>query len=120
MGDHADSDGGHVLTALRMALTYDPDRGPFGAVPARTRIDRGLEFAARALEDALAALVVDQHRLPGFTPYRKGKIERIHLTIKQTLPAGTVQVGQSWRSAAATRVVISTPGTLAELSVGTS
>jgi transposase InsO family protein len=30
-----------VLTALRMALTHDERRGPFGAVPAGTRIDRG-------------------------------------------------------------------------------
>ncbi len=47
-----------------------------------------MEFAAQAVEDALAALVVDQHRLPGFTPHRKGKIERIHLTIEQTLLGG--------------------------------
>ena len=52
-----------VLTALRMALTHDEQRGPFGAVPARTRIDRGLEFAAQAVTEALAALVVDQYRL---------------------------------------------------------
>ncbi|MDG4785211.1 Mu transposase C-terminal domain-containing protein [Micromonospora sp. WMMD1102] len=77
-----------VLTALRMALTHDAQRGPFGAVPARTRIDRGLEFAAQAVEEALAALVVDQHQLPVFTPYLKGKIERIHLTIEQTLLCG--------------------------------
>ncbi|AGL15144.1 Mu transposase C-terminal domain-containing protein [Actinoplanes sp. N902-109] len=77
-----------VLTALRMALTHDPQRGPFGAVPAHTRIDRGLEFAAAAVTDALAALVVGQHRLPGFTPHLKGKIERIHRTIEQTLLGG--------------------------------
>jgi putative transposase len=37
---------GTVLTALRMALAHDPARGPFGAVPAGARVDRGLEFAA--------------------------------------------------------------------------
>lgn len=40
-----------VLTALRMALTHDVQHGPFGAVPARTRIERGLEFAAQAVTD---------------------------------------------------------------------
>jgi len=44
---------GTVLTAVRMALVHDPDRGPFGAIPARVRIDRGLEFAAGAVHDAL-------------------------------------------------------------------
>ncbi|MBN1174856.1 MAG: Mu transposase C-terminal domain-containing protein [Micromonosporaceae bacterium] len=77
-----------VLTALRMALVHDPDRGPFGAVPAGARVDRGLEFAAEAVKDALAALCVDPNRLPGFTPHRKGKIERLHQTIEQTLLCG--------------------------------
>ncbi len=77
-----------VLTALRMALTHDPVRGPFGAVPAAARVDRGLEFAAEAVTDALAALCVAPNRLPGYTPHRKGKIERLHLTIEQTLLCG--------------------------------
>jgi putative transposase len=46
-----------VLTALRMALTHDPDRGPFGAVPAGVRIDHGLEFAAQAVTDAPRCVV---------------------------------------------------------------
>jgi putative transposase len=79
---------GTVLTALRMALTHDPTRGPFGAVPAGVRVDRGLEFAAQAVKDALAALCVDPNRLPGYTPHRKGKVERLHLTIEQTLLCG--------------------------------
>jgi hypothetical protein len=77
-----------VLTALRMALTHDPARGPFGAVPAGVRIDRGLEFAAQAVKDAPAALCLDPNRLPGYTPHRKGKVERLHLTIEQTLLCG--------------------------------
>lgn len=77
-----------VLTALRMALTHDPARGPFGAVPAGVRVDRGLEFAAQAVKDALAALCVDANRLPGYMPHRKGKVERLHLTIEQTLLCG--------------------------------
>lgn len=79
---------GTVLTALRMALLVDETRGPFGAVPAMVRVDRGLEFAAQAVKDALAALCVQSHRLPGFHAHRKGKIERIHQTIEQTLLCG--------------------------------
>ncbi len=61
---------GTVLTAVRMALVHDPARGPFGAIPARVRIDRGLEFAAEAVRDAFAALSIDQRRLPAFQPHR--------------------------------------------------
>lgn len=52
------------------------------------RIDRGLEFAAEAVRDAFAALSIDQRRLPAFQPHRKGKIERVHRTIDQTLLCG--------------------------------
>jgi putative transposase len=79
---------GTVLTALRMALVHEEQRGPFGGVPGLVRVDRGLDFAAEAVRDALAALVIDQHRLPGYTPHRKGKVERIHRTIEQTLLCG--------------------------------
>jgi putative transposase len=71
-----------------MALVHDLAHGPFGGVPALIRIDRGLDFAAEAIRDALAALVIDCHRLPGHTPHRKGKIERLHRTIEQTLLCG--------------------------------
>jgi putative transposase len=40
------------------------------------------------VSDAFAALCVDPHRLPAFQPHRKGKIERIHRTIEQTLLCG--------------------------------
>ena len=94
---------GTVLTALRMALLVDETRGPFGAVPVMVRVDRGLEFAASAVKDALAALCVDSHRLPGYHAHRKGKIERIHQTIKrihqtieQTLLCGLAGSRGSW------------------------
>ncbi|MFE2864914.1 Mu transposase C-terminal domain-containing protein [Embleya sp. NPDC059259] len=76
---------GTVLTAMRMALVYEPGVSPFGAVPARVRVDRGLEFAAEAIDDVMTALCVTVHRLPAFTPHRKGKVERLNLTIEQTL-----------------------------------
>ncbi|MFI6603133.1 Mu transposase C-terminal domain-containing protein [Nonomuraea sp. NPDC050536] len=79
---------GTVLTAFHMALVYDVERGPFGAVPALVRIDRGLEFAAGAVYDVLAALCVDRHRLPSRKACRKGKVERIHRTIDETLLRG--------------------------------
>ncbi len=47
---------GTVLTAFHMALVYDVERGPFGAVPTLVRVDRGLEFAAGAVYDVLAAV----------------------------------------------------------------
>jgi putative transposase len=65
---------GTVLTAVRMALVHDPARGPFGAIPARVRIDRGLEFAAEAVYDAFAALSIDPRRLPAFQPHRKPRV----------------------------------------------
>ncbi|OOC52444.1 MULTISPECIES: Mu transposase C-terminal domain-containing protein [Nocardiopsis] len=76
---------GTVLTAIRMGLVHDAERGPFGAVPAMVRIDRGLEFASAAVSEALKALGVDVHRLPAYTPHRKGKVERFHRTLEQML-----------------------------------
>ncbi|MFI5773657.1 Mu transposase C-terminal domain-containing protein [Streptomyces sp. NPDC051658] len=76
---------GTVFTAMRMAMLHDPDVSPFGAVPERVRIDRGLEFAADAVEAALGTLAVVMHRLPAFQPHRKGKVERLNLTIEQML-----------------------------------
>jgi len=74
-----------VLAAMRMALVHESDRGPFGAVPSRVRIDRGLEFAAEPITSVMGALCVTVHRLPPFLPFRKGKVERLNLTIEQTL-----------------------------------
>lgn len=76
---------GTVLTAMRMALLHEPERGPWGAVPARVRIDRGLEFAADAIEEVAGALCIHSHRLPGYSPNLKGKVERANMTIGQTL-----------------------------------
>lgn len=77
-----------VLTTLRMALEHAPARGPFGAVPRLVRVDQGLEFAAEAVRAALGSLSVKPNRLPGYEPHLKGKIERLHLTVEQTLIKG--------------------------------
>ncbi|WP_331747611.1 Mu transposase C-terminal domain-containing protein (plasmid) [Streptomyces sp. NBC_00853] len=76
---------GTVFTAMRMAMLHEPGISPFGAVPERVRIDCGLEFAADAVEAALGGLAVVMHRLPAFQPHRKGKVERLNLTIEQML-----------------------------------
>ncbi|MFJ9523644.1 Mu transposase C-terminal domain-containing protein [Kitasatospora sp. NPDC101801] len=76
---------GTVLTAMRMAMAYEPELSPFGAVPERVRVDGGLEFAAGAVKAALGTLAVVVHRLPPYTPHRKGKVERLNRTIEQTL-----------------------------------
>jgi putative transposase len=77
-----------VLTALRMALVHDVERGPYGAVPSLVRVDQGLEFAASAVKQALAALCVPDDVLPGYQPHLKGKIERLNRTVEQTLLKG--------------------------------
>ncbi|MEV0633267.1 Mu transposase C-terminal domain-containing protein [Nonomuraea wenchangensis] len=91
---------GTVLTALRMALVCDAERGPFGAIPALVRIDRGLEFAAAPVREALAALCVQVLRLPARQPHRKGKIERLHRTMDQTLLSGLPGFTEGPRDAA--------------------
>ncbi|WP_314250696.1 DDE-type integrase/transposase/recombinase [Streptomyces sp. DSM 40907] len=76
---------GTVFTAMRMAMLHQPDLSPFGTVPDRVRIDQGLEFAADDVEAALGTLAMVMHRLPPFQPHRKGKVERLNLTIEQML-----------------------------------
>src|SRR5699024_12450961 len=58
---------GPALTAIRMGLVHDPDRGLFDAIPATGRLDRGPEFAAASVRKALACLGVDVHRRPAYT-----------------------------------------------------
>lgn len=77
-----------VLLALRMGLAHDPARGPTGAVPRLVRVDRGLEFAAESVRAALGSLAVRRDRLPGYEPYLKGKIERVHRTVEDSFSKG--------------------------------
>lgn len=77
-----------VLAALRMAVTVDPARGPFGGVPAALRWDGGLEFAARSIEQATRALGCVSRRTQAYSPWQKGKVERLNRTIEQTLLQG--------------------------------
>jgi putative transposase len=76
------------LTALRMGLVVDPERGPWGGVPTMLRWDNGLEFAATALTKAAAALGCVVSPTPPYTPHLKGKVERLHRTITQEFLTG--------------------------------
>jgi putative transposase len=77
-----------VLAALRMAVTVDPERGPFGGVPVLLRWDRGLEFAADSIAQATLALGCVPQRTDAYCPWQKGKIERLNRTIEQELLQG--------------------------------
>jgi putative transposase len=77
-----------VLAALRMAVTVDPARGPFGGVPVLLRWDRGLEFAADSIAQATLALGCVAQRTDAYCPWQKGKIERLNRTIEQELLQG--------------------------------
>lgn len=74
-----------VLAALGMAVVADGDRGSFGGIPLTLRVDRGLEFAANAIQDAAATLGCLKRRCTAYEPWLKGKVERVNRTIEQTL-----------------------------------
>jgi putative transposase len=78
---------GTVLAALGAAIRVDDDRGPFAGLPATLRPDRGLEFAADALEQACGVLGVALVPTPPFSPHLKGKVERLHRSIVTDLLA---------------------------------
>ena len=77
-----------VLAALRMAVTIDPGRGEFGGMPVLLRWDRGLEFAANSIEQATLALGCVSKRTEAYSPWQKGKIERLNRTVEQELLQG--------------------------------
>ena len=77
-----------VLAALRMAVTVDPERGEFGGVPILLRWDRGLEFAADSIDQATLAMGCVSRRTDAYSPWQKGKIERLNRTIDQELLQG--------------------------------
>jgi len=77
-----------VLAALRMAVTIDPERAEFGGVPVMLRWDCGLEFAAVSIEQATLALGCVSRRTEAYSPWKKGKIERLNRTLEQQLLRG--------------------------------
>jgi putative transposase len=81
-----------VTCALRRALQATPfpgrdglPAGSHGGVPARIRVDRGLEFAASGLSAAAGDLGIDLVPCWPYQPHRKGTVERWHRTLDQTM-----------------------------------
>lgn len=74
-------DRGVVLAGLGASMRLDVARGPFAGRPGQVRCDHGLEFAARAIGEAAAAIGFELCFTPAYMPHRKGKIERLHRTI---------------------------------------
>jgi putative transposase len=77
-----------VLTALRMGMVVDAERGPFGGVPDELWFDRGLEFVADAVDQATARVGCACRRLPGYSPHLKGKVERCNRTLAEEFLRG--------------------------------
>lgn len=77
-----------VLAALRMAVMVDSERGPYGGIPTRLRWDNGLEFAATSIEDAALGLGCIAQATTPYSPWEKGKIERLNRTLEQELLQG--------------------------------
>ncbi len=81
-------DSGTVLATLRSGIVVDPQRGPYGGLPAVLRTDHGLEFTAAAVRRSCAALGIEPVPAPPYTPHLKGKVERINRTLVQEFLAG--------------------------------
>lgn len=73
-----------VLAALRASMLG----APLGGRPRRLRVDNGLEFTAQAIREACAALDIELDLTRAYRPQEKGKVERLHRTLKDTLLAG--------------------------------
>ena len=76
-----------VLVAIREGIVIDADRGPWGGVPQLIRFDGGRDFLARAVTRAAAELGCAALPTAPYSPYQKGKIERLHRTIGEGLIA---------------------------------
>lgn len=78
---------GHVLAALGAAMRVYPERGPFGGVPRWLTTDRGMEFMADAVLEALVMFRITAMPTLPRHPEHNGKVERLHRTAAQTLLA---------------------------------
>lgn len=77
-----------VLTAIREGIVIDSERGPWGGVPDLIVFDGGREFLADAVGQASARLGLAALPTPPYSPEKKGKVERLHRTIRDGLIAG--------------------------------
>jgi putative transposase len=76
-----------VLVAIREGIVIDPERGPWGGVPQLIRFDGGREFLANAVKRAAGELGCAALPTAPYSPYLKGKVERLHRTIGERLIA---------------------------------
>jgi putative transposase len=76
-----------VLAALREAIVLDPKRAPWGGVPVLLRFDGGKEFLSLAVTRAAAEVGFAAQPTAPYSPYQKGKVERLHQTIGKGLIA---------------------------------
>ena len=68
-----------ALAGLRHAILPDDELGPFCGVPTRCGFDNAMEFLSDAFSDALGHLGIQPMPAAPYTPYQKGKVERLHL-----------------------------------------
>lgn len=70
-----------VLAALREAIVLDPERAPWGGIPVLLRFDGGKEFLSQAVSRAAAEVGFAAQPTAAYSPFQKGKVERLHQTI---------------------------------------
>ena len=88
-----------ALAALQHGVSLDPDIGPFRGVPDVVRFDNGLEFLSIAFTDALRLLGSQPWAADPYTPYQKGKVERLNRTLAEEFCAWLPFSTKSPRSA---------------------
>lgn len=74
-----------VLAAIGMAMTHNPDRGPFHGLPDRIHSDNGPQFVSDGVTRAAALLQVDDTKSDAYMPSQNGIVERQIGTIKTEL-----------------------------------
>lgn len=72
-----------VLAAMRAGIVIDPERGPFGGIPAAVLWDNGREFLSEDVTAALADLGSFASSARPYAPHEKGKVERLFRTLNQ-------------------------------------
>lgn len=71
-----------VAACLGSAFRRNPELTPGYGIPGIIRVDRGLEFTADMITAAATMLGSEVIHTPPYTPNKKGKIERVFLTMK--------------------------------------
>lgn len=74
-----------VLGGLGSAFDYSPNISPVNCIPHMLRLDRGLDFMAKSIEDSCIDLDIEIEHTEAHTPSQKGKIERAFRSMKEML-----------------------------------